>query len=189
MTIVLLAILAHHYWVMPQTWSPEVGDTVWCIIQGGHDLQAPEIEISPKMVRSITVEDPDGTLDTLSPDLRFAFVPTKEGLYVIRVELGPRRLREPRYVLYTLLPLGSSASFRVPEEIGTASDPQNWPRRNQPLRLTLKVPTYATTLSWQGDEKTLKGQTLTITPKDSGPFLLSLEQVTPVLSLLFEVRP
>ncbi len=189
MTLLFFVLLAHHYWVMPQTWTPQVGDTVWCTLQGGHDLQAPEIEISPKMIRLVTVEDPDGTVDTLPPGLKFAFVPTKEGLYVIRVELGPRRLRSPRYVLYTLLPIGSSVSFQVPGEIGTVPDPQNWPRKGQPLRLTLKVPTYVTTLSWQGEEKTLKGQTLTITPKDSGPFLMALEQVTPVMSLLFEVRP
>lgn len=189
MAILFFVLLSHHYWVMPQTWTPGLGDTVWCTLQGGHNLQKPEIKISPKMIRLVTVEDPDGTMDTLPHGLKFAFVPKKDGLYIIRVELGTRRLRSPRYVVYTLLAVGASVLFQIPEEIGTVLGSKNWPKEGQPLRCTLKVPTYVTTLSWRGQEKTLKGQTLTITPMDSGPFLIALEQMTPVVNLLFEVQP
>jgi len=185
----LLILLAHDYWVMPNTWSPAKGDTVHCAILSGHDFSHPEADILPKMIREITVQAPNGDLDTLEPNLKFAFLPRDTGIYTVRVELGPKRLSKPMYVLYTLIRVGGKGSLKLPKEFGETQGVPIWPSVGQPFMILFKMPTYVTVLEKDGSERTLYGKTVVIRPQNTGPLLISLEKNKPVISLFLEVVP
>lgn len=185
----LLILLAHNYWVMPSIWSPALKDTVYCAILAGDNFSHPETDISIKMVRQITIAAPNGDLDTLDPALRFLFIPRDTGVYTIRVELGPKRLPKPRYVLYTLIRVGNKALLKLPKELGEIQGVPKWPAKNQPFKIRFHSPTYVTVLEKNGSEKTLHGETVVIRPQNAGPMLISLEKNKPVISLILEVTP
>ena len=185
----LLILLAHDYWVMPSNWVPAVDDTVYFTILSGHDFNHPENDILPRMVRSVSVKKPDGTVDTLESSLKFSYVPMEPGLYTVRVELGPKRLPKPRYILYTLIRVGNRGTLNLPEEFGEIQGNNEWVSVKQPLKLHFQTPTYVTILQNDGSEETLKGKTVVVNPKYAGPLLISLEKNKPVVSVFLEVIP
>lgn len=175
MGILLVILIAHNYWIFLDDFSPSKGETISCKITGGHNFPDGEVNVSEKLVRIVRVIKPDDGEDTIGKASSFSFIPKLEGTYTIVAELGPRKFREPRYILYAILPVGEKSSFQIPESLGKVLASE-WPRVGQNIKVVFEKHGDITLLDSRGKKMHLKAKEFSFKPVKEGLFLIALEK-------------
>ncbi len=155
-------------------------------IKGGHKFPNESVNIRKRAIRSFIIIDPDGKVDSLPTQQSVSLVVKKNGLYTAVVELGPKKLKNPRYVLYALINVGGKGEIQLPTNFGSIKS-SIWPYVGDTFNFFTKEPDTIIVFSEKRKMVFPPKERYRLCPDSRGPFLIILKG-HPYRSLLFGVK-